>query len=231
MPTLKSSEIWQATLTVLRPQFWSLFAIAAPFTLLVDMVVSLFGPEPPKTVAEFTPKAALLLIALPGVIGAIAQLAVAHMIACPDEAPRRALAAGLAVLPAYLGAVALSAIPTGLAFLLLIIPGLYITARLFLIVPAAVLERGNSVAIIKRSWEMTKPVGWTILLFLVLAILFLLGISVLASGVGAALASVLTLMGLKSVGAFVAALVTAVVTTVFSIASAAASTVIYLKLR
>jgi hypothetical protein len=229
--TLKTGEIWQATLTVLKPQFWTLFAIAAPFTLLVDMTVSLFGPEQPRTMAEFTPRVAVLLVLIPGLIGAIAQLAVAHIVARPESPPRVALAAAFMALPAYLGAVLLSAVPTGLAFLLLILPGLYVAARLFLIVPVAVLERSNPLAIIRRSWAMTGPEAWIILLFLLLAVLFLLGSSVLASGIGAALASVLTVLGLKSVGAFVAALVTATVTTIFSIASAAAATVIYLKLR
>lgn len=231
MGTLRTSEIWQATVTVLRPQFWTLFAVAAPFTLLVDMVASLFGPEPPRTVAELTPRVAVLLVLIPGLIGAIAQLAVAHMIALPAEAPRRALAAAALALPAYLAAVLLSALPTGLGFLLLVVPGLYITARLFLIVPVAVLERGNALHVIRRSWTITAPEAWTILFFLVLAVLFMLGVSVLASGVGSALGSVLAVMGLKPVGSFVAALVMAVVTTFFSIASAAASTVIYLKLQ
>jgi hypothetical protein len=229
--SLRTGEIWQATLTVLRPSWWTLFAIAAPFTLFVDMVVTLYGPKPPTTMAEFAPRVVVLLIVVPGVIGAIAQLAVAHIIARPGETPRVALAAALAALPAYVGAVVLAAVPTGLGLLLLVVPGLYIAARLFLVVPIAVVERGGAVAILRRSWAMTRDVAWTLLLFIVLAVLFVVGLSVLASGVGAALASVLTVMGLQPVGAFVAALVTAVLATVASIAGAAASTVIYLKLR
>ncbi|WP_188761343.1 hypothetical protein [Sandarakinorhabdus glacialis] len=218
-------------MAVLRPQFWTLFAIAAPFTLLVDVALTLFGPEPPKTPAELTPRIAVVIILIPALIGGIAQLAVAHLIARPEDTPRVALAAAFAVLPAYLGAVLLSGIPTGIGLLLLVIPGLYIAARLFLIVPIAVVERLGMIAILKRSWTLTEGHAGSILLFLLLAILFLFGATVLASGVGAALGSVLTLAGLKAVGTFVAALASALVGMILSIAVTAAATVIYLKLR
>lgn len=230
MADFKTGDIWQGMLAVLRPQFWTLFAVAAPFTLLVEMAVALFGPAQPKSFAEFTLQAAIVLVLIPGLIGAIAQLAVAHIVARPYASPRLALAAAAAALPAYVAAVAIAAIPTGIGFLLLIVPGLYITARLFLVVPVAVLDRVGAIDVVRRSWNLTENHAWTILLFLLLAILFLLGISVLASGIGAALASVLTIIGLKSVGTFAAALVPAIASTAFSIASATAATIMYLRL-
>ncbi|MBC7519498.1 MAG: hypothetical protein H7268_00150 [Sandarakinorhabdus sp.] len=228
---LTAAGIWTAMLAELRANLWTLFAIAAPFTLLVDMVLAQFGPPQPKTMAEVTPQVALMLILVPALFGALAQLAVAHMTARPECSPRTALAAALAAWPMLVAAMLLSALPTGLGFLLLIVPGLYIAARLYLVAPIAVVERLTPVAILRRSWAMTADSAWTILWFFVLTILFLLGASLLAGGVAAALASVLTLAGLKSVGVFVAALVSALLATLFSIASAVASTVIYLKLR
>ncbi|MFZ4690081.1 MAG: glycerophosphoryl diester phosphodiesterase membrane domain-containing protein [Polymorphobacter sp.] len=228
---LKPAQIWSATLAALRPDFWTLFAVAAPFTLLVDMVMALYGPAQPTTMAELTPRVVLILVLIPALIGAIGQLTVAHLVAMPGEPPRRALGAALAAWPAYVAVLLLSAFPTGLGFLLLIVPGLYIAARLFLVVPVAVLERPGALVVLRRSWELTDGKGWAIAWFLVLAVLFLLGASFLSAGVGAALASVLTLAGLKPVGVFVAALITAVLATVFAIASAAAATVVYLKVR
>ncbi len=228
---LRAAEIWQATLGVLRPDFWSLFAVAAPFTLLVDMLLAQFGPEQPRTVAELTLRVMVILVLVPALIGAIAQLAVARMIARPDEPPRRALGAALAALPAFIGVLLLTAIPTGIGLLLLVIPGLYVASRLFLVVPIAALERSGPVATVQRSWEITAGNGWGIAWFLVLTVLFLLGASFLSAGVGSALASVLTVAGLKPVGLFLANLVTAVLATVISIASSAAATVIYLKLK
>lgn len=228
---LKAAEIWQATLTVLRPDFWTMFAVAAPFTLLVDMLMAQFGPEQPRSVAEMTPRVVFILVLIPALIGAIAQLAVARMVARPDEPPRRALAAAFTALPTFIGVLMLTALPTGVGLLLLVIPGLYIAARLFLVVPIAVVERAGPVATVRRSWDITANHGWTIAWFLVLTILFLFGAGFLAAGVGAALASVLTIAGLKPVGLFLASLVTAFLAAVFSIGSSAASTVIYLKLK
>ncbi len=111
MTKLTAGEIWQGMIAAVRPQFGVLVAIAAPFTLLVDMVMTLFGPEQPKTTVGFTPQVTLLLVIVPGLIGVIAQLAVAHLIARPEEAPRTALAAALRSLPIYIGTVFALALP------------------------------------------------------------------------------------------------------------------------
>jgi len=228
---LKVGEIWQSTLSALRPDFWTLFAVAAPFTLLVDMLLAQFGPAQPRSVAELTPRVVAILVLLPALIGAIAQLSVARMIARPDETPRQALGAALAALPAFIGVLLLTAVPTGVGLLLLVVPGLYVASRLFLVVPIAALERAGPVATIQRSWQITAGNGWGIAGFLVLTILFVFGASFLAAGVGGALASVLTIIGLKAVGVFVANLVTAGLGAAFAIASSAAATIIYLKLK
>lgn len=228
---LKTGEIWQATLTVVRPQLWLLVAVAAPFTLLVDMVLAVFGPAVPAAPADFTPRVIILLVLLPNLVGGIAQLAVARLIAQPDHPPRLALAAAFAAFPTYLAAVLLAAVPTGLALMLLVIPGFYVMARLFLIVPIAVIERRNAIETIRRSWALTSSVGGTLFLFLLLALLFVLGVAVLSQGVGAALGSAITLLGSKAAGSFVAALVASAAGMLISIVSAAAATVIYLKLR
>lgn len=229
--SLKTGEIWQATLTVVRPQLWLLVAVAAPFTLLIDMILAVFGPAVPTSPADFTPRVVLLLILLPSLIGGLAQLAVAHLIVRPEQPPRLALAAAFAAFPSYLAAVLLAAVPTGLAFVLLVVPGLYVLARLFLIVPIAAIERRSAIETIRRSWLLTANAGGTLLLFLLLALLFVLGVSVLSQGVGAALGSAITLLGSKAAGGFAAALVASAVGMLISIVSAAASTVIYLKLR
>jgi hypothetical protein len=224
---LTASGIWNATVAAVRPDFAVLFALAAPFTLLVSMAVQMFGPPPPTTFEEFTPKVAVVLLLIPSVIGAIGQLALTWLIATPGGTPRRALAVALRTLPAYLLAVLLITPATSLGLLLLVVPGLYLFARMFLVGPIMVVESLRPVPALRRSWALTAPVGWTILLFMVLALLFVFGASVLASGVGAALGLLFTALGLKSVGGFVAALVAATISTVFTIGSAAAGVVIY----
>jgi hypothetical protein len=227
---LTASGIWNATVAAMRPDFAVLFALAAPFTLLVAMAVQMFGPPPPTTIAEFTPKVAVILLLVPSVIGAIGQLALAWLLATPGGTPRTALAVALRTLPGYLVAVLLITPATSLGLVLLVVPGLYLFARMFLVGPIMVVESLRPVPALQRSWALTAPVGWTILWFMVLALLFVFGATVLASGVGAALGLLFTALGLSSVGGFVAALVSATISTVFTIGTAAAGVVIYQRL-
>ena len=226
----------------LRPSVWMLITVAAPFTLLVDMAMSLFGPEPPRSLAAMTPQLVILLIVIPGLIGAIAQLTVARLLTAPEVTPRAALVTTFDVYPAYLAALLLSAAPIAVAALvlsllptgfglLLAVPAFYLAARLFLIMPIAVSERLGPVAILKRSWQLTNGRGATIIGFLVLGMLVALGVALLAGGVGAAFGSVFKIIGLGAIGIFVSTLIKALVSTLLSVASAAAAAVIYLKLR
>ncbi|KAB7644103.1 glycerophosphoryl diester phosphodiesterase membrane domain-containing protein [Polymorphobacter fuscus] len=215
----------------LRPDFGVLFAVAAPFTLLVSMALALFGPAPPTTMAALTPRVVILLLVLPSIVGAIGQLAVTWLVANPGGTPRQALAVAARVLPAYLGALLLATPATSLGLIALILPGLYIFARVFLIGPAAVIEGLGPVAALRRSWAMTATSAWTILAFIIVGLLFMFGAAVLSSGVGAALGLLLTTLGLKSVGGFVGALIGAVVSTLFAMGSAAAGAVVFQRLR
>lgn len=219
--------IWQAMIDALRADFGVYFALMAPFTLLVSMIVEQFGPAPPTSMAEFTPKVAVILILIPSIIGAIGQLALTWLIATPGGTPAKALGIGLRALPFYLLAVLLITPATSLGLVFLLIPGLYLFARFFLIGPVLVIERPGVVAAVRRSWALTAQSAWTIVLFLVLALLFVIGAGVLASGIGAALGLLFTSLGLKSVGGFVAALVAATISTVFAMASASAGVAIY----
>jgi hypothetical protein len=241
---LAVGEIWQATIAALNAQMGAIIAIAAPFSLLVDMVLGLYGPAQPTNVAGFTPRTMLILVIIPGLIGAIAQLAVAHMIALPAAPPRQALGAALATWPRYIGAMLAMALPAGLIFgsllallpgptgvVVLVVPVLYLTVRLFPLIPIIVLERASPVAALRRAWGLTRGHVGSLAMFLALVLLFLFGASFLAQGVGAAIGSVFTLMGVKAVGGFGAALVTAVVAMLVSIGTSAASTIIYLRLR
>ncbi len=231
MPKLTVGAMWQGMIGALRPDFGVYFALVAPFTLLVAMGLELFGPAPPKTIAEFTPRVAIVLLLIPSIIGAVAQLALTWLIATPGGTPGRALVTAARALPAYLGAVLIITPATTLGLVLLVVPGLYLFARLFVVGPAVVIEGLGPIAALRRSWALTADAGWTIALFLVLALLFVFGASVLASGVGAALGLLFTALGVKAVGAFAAALVAAVVSTVFTMASAAAGTVVFIRLR
>lgn len=222
--------IWQGTVAALRPDFGVFFAIVAPFTVLIAMLLDVFGPAPPTKIADLTPKVAIVLLLIPGIIGAIGQLALTWLLANPGGTPRTALGLGLRLLPAYLLGLLISGPVTGFGLILLVIPGLYLFGRFFLLGPVIVIEGLGAVAALQRSWALTEDAAWTILLFLVLGLLFILGASILASGVGAALGLVFTALGLQPVGGFIAALVAAAVSCAFTMASAAAGVVMYQRL-
>jgi hypothetical protein len=228
---LQIGEIWQEITAIMRDRIGLFVAVAAPLTLLVEMGLRIFGPAPPTTVAEVSARTLFWLIVLPGIIASLAQLIVAHLVLRPEAPPRLALSAAVAVWPSYLAALMFSAFPTGLGFLLLVLPGIYITARLFLLVPLAYLgERTDPIGLLRQSWAMTRPVGWPLFGFFTLIILGVLGLGVVASGVGGALGAVLTLIGFKAVGHFVAGLVPGLASTLVTIAMAIAACVVYRRL-
>lgn len=228
---IRVSEVWQGMIAPLQGRLSTLFAIAAPFTLLVDMSLRQFGPPQPTSADDFTTQSMLWLIVVPALIGSVGQLAIAHQLLRPGALPRTALAAGFAAWPLYIGALLLSAVPTALAILAFVLPGIYVTGRFFLIIPLAALRQGQTpLELLRQSWQLTAPAAWPIFGFLLLSLLAVFGLSLIASGVGGAIGSVLTLIGAETLAKFVASLVPAVAATFVSIGSAALSTYLYRRL-
>ncbi len=228
---MTASALWHGIVAILRADFSRLTAVIAPFTLLVTMVVELFGPAPPTTMAGFTPRVAVLLLLIPSVIAAFGQLALTVLLVAPETTPRRALRTAATVLLPYLGAVLMITPATTLGLVLLVVPGLYLFGRMMLIGTVIIAEGLRPIEALRRSWTLTAAHGGAILWFNALAILFIFGTSVLASGIGAALAVVLTAVGLKSVAGFVAALAGAVVSMLFTMANAAAGVIVYRRVQ
>ncbi len=239
---LRIGEIWAGTVAALRGQFWTLFWIAAPFTLMVDMTVAIFGPappQPPKTMpttfemyfALYPPALLLLRVALPLLAGGIAQLAVARLIAAPANAPRDALAAALKGFPAYaVTVIVVTAAVIGGASLLLL-PGIYVWARLFLCAPIAAIEGGSPLSQLARSWQLTAGQGARLFVALLLGMLVALGLLTICQIAGVAVGSILATMGLKAVGDFAVLLFGSTGEIVVWLGATAAATTIYARLR
>ena len=230
-PPLSIGGIRDATVVALRPNWRIVLAVAAPFTVLIDMTLAVLGPPQPRAYADFTPQAVALFGVLPLAIYSIAELAVIRLTLHPDTLPRDALRGALALAPGYLLvlAVALAGFSVGAAFLLL--PGVYLWARLFLAGPVAVAEKLTPLATLKRSWQLTGQHAGTIFGFLVLAILFTLGVLFIASGIGSVVMLALKSVGLAAFGGFGVNLVGAAASMALTIACSAASAVIYRQLR
>ncbi len=226
---LASGSIWQATVAALRVHFGTLFVIAAPFTLMVSMLLSLYGPPPPLVPADVTLRSTLLLLVLPSLVAAVAKVAVARLVARPAEAPRKALATALALWPAAAAAVLLELALVFVGLVLFFVPGFYIAARL-LPLPAVAAEGGTATAMLRRCWDLTEARSGAMMWLLLLGLLFLFGVILFGAYAGAAVNAVAMLAGADAIGNFLATLATAVAGTFGAIAHAAAASVICRRL-
>jgi hypothetical protein len=104
---------------------------------------------------------------------------------------------GLSLMLPVLGVAIVSTLLTWLAFLALILPGVYVAILLWVTIPVAVMER-RGLGSLSRSAELTKGYRWRMLFLFLLLIVVAIGISLL---IGAVAASV-TLGAMNSSGEF-----------------------------
>ncbi|KPF79678.1 hypothetical protein IP88_01580 [alpha proteobacterium AAP81b] len=230
-PALGASSLWQATVAALRDDFSTKFAVAAPFTLLVAMALAVLGPPPPTSYLTLSVRDFLVFGLVPTGLAAIAQLALCRLVARPRELPRAALTAALRVWFAWAGAFLLSTLAVGAATLAFIVPGIWLSARLFPLPAVAALEGGGSVAMLERSWRLTDGHGAALMWFLVLAVLFVAGTLLLASVAATAVLAVTQLLGAPALGGFLAALIGASLGTAVNMGQAVAATIVWQRLQ
>lgn len=231
-PALDLGELWRATLVACRRDLALYLTIAAAFVLLPNLVADLFGPPLPRSPLEMTGTQLLVHVLVPGIIGGIAQLAICRLVVGGrGETAGGALRLAVGLLPGLIVALTLGGVAMGLGLLALVIPGLYLWARLALVLPLIAVEGLGPIEALKRSFALTEAAAWRILGFLVmLTLLTLLG-SVLIGGVGIAIGSVLTLAVGKGVGALAASTVTSLAAALFAVLGAVASGELYRRLR
>lgn len=236
MERLKVSAIWNGMTALLAADLQRMFFVAAPFTLLIGVAVDLFGPPAPTPMGPVSQAQLLWRLAVPNLLAVLAQLAISHMVLFPAETPRRALGAALALFPIFVAAQLLAALPIAIGFsavlamlpasgaiAVMAVPFLYLFVRLFFLAGAvAVLERGSPVAILRRSWELSRGQALPLCLFIVLGLFSAAGILILSQGAGAAIDVVARAAGLAAVGHFALALLTGIGSTIIAVATAVA---------
>lgn len=231
MQRLSAAALWDMMSTAVRADLPRLFFLVAPFALLPAVAVELLGPPAPTSVDSISNQQLLWRLAVPSLIAAFGQLAATHLVLRGNATPREALAAALAVFPAYALAQLLGSLPVGLGLLLLVVPGLWLFARLlFLSGAVALAEGGTPIALLRRSWAMSEGQGLQLTLFLVLGLFGVIGIGILAEGAGAALDVVARSAGLAAVGRFLHALVPAIGNCLVTIGVGGASAMAYRQL-
>lgn len=246
MKTLAFGEAWRETFAAARADSAVYATLAAAFVVLPAMVVAVLGPGEARTVADLNGARLLAQLGL-ALIGAIAQLAIVALACGAAPTPRAALARGVAALPGLVGASLLTAfalLPAALLIqasrqgypalllpgLIVLLPGVYVVARLALAVPMLAVRTLGPVTALRASWAATAGNGWRVLGFLAAIIAVLLIAMLLAGGVAAALGSVLTLIGAKNVSGFVVALVSAAVASGYTVVNSVGLAALFKRL-
>ena len=234
MAAFRIEAAWRDTVAAARTGMPVFLPVAAAFVLLPNLIVALFGPPLPKTMAELTTSAVLIHLVIPSIIGAVAQMTIAKLVIEASSGISQpvgtALRSALLTLPVLIASLILAGVPVMAGMLLLFVPGFYMMARLTLALPLVIEERLGPVAALTRSWALTDGNGLRVLGFLVgWTLVFMLG-SIIAGGIGAALGSVLTIIGAKTLGGFIAVLVGAAAATVFTVYNGVGAGVLYLHL-
>jgi hypothetical protein len=225
---LKVSAIWDGMTGLVLADLSRLFFVTAPFTLLPSVAVQLLLPPLPTNPGEISGQQWLFALVLPALLGNFAQLAVTALMLRTDITPRLAFAVAAGLWPGYLAALLLAGLPVGLGILFLLLPGLYLYARL--IFPASavmVAEGGPPLALLRRCWALSEPVQGRLFLFVLVALFGVIGVLLLANGAGAALDVVARAIGMDALGRFLLAVSGGVASTIVAIAGAAASVFVY----
>jgi hypothetical protein len=190
------SAVWDDTVRMLRSHSSLIVAIAGVFIFLPTLLIAYFLPQeeaqPQQVIAQFLDYVSanfhwLLLGRLVEMVGTIAILLLVFRPA--QLTVGAAIGRGVALLPFYF----ISSLASGLiilaGLLLLLVPGLYLLGRLATIGVVVVVEdRRNPIDAVRRSFEVTKGRGWTVLgLVLIVFIAGIICIGALVAVIGALL--------------------------------------------
>lgn len=175
---LSYSAAWDDATALLKAHGALIVALAGVFLLLPTLLVGYLVPPPAqaKDFAELIPRLNEYWVANWGWFAASAlvrmlgSLAILFLVFAPGgTSVGTAIVRGGALLPFYLLAVILMSVAISFGILLLILPGLYLAARLAPLGPVMVAEgRRSPIDAFGRTFEVTKGNGWRILGFLCL---------------------------------------------------------------
>lgn len=241
---LSISRSWDEAKEILRRDGRLIAAIALAMIVLPSTIQALVTPAAPQ--GEMPEPGGWMLVALAAIlVGVVGQIAILRIAIGPPTTVGDAINHGARRMPVLIAAMLIwvlpivmvglllvrkvtPAQPSGgavLAFFALMILLIYLAVRLIVSAPVASAEKVGPVAILKRSWELTKGNWWRLFGFLVLlmiaAVIVMIALGSLMGAIGG-----LFLGGTDpmSVGALLVALVTqlgiAVLSVVFLVMSA-----------
>ncbi len=179
--------------------------LVAPATLAIDGVwgrTLADGVDAKPPLAAQTIGAAVRVFVILPLVTAATVLIVQGLARGDEPTVGGALRAGAAAFPRVLGAVIVYVAVVLAGFLLLIVPGIWLSVRGYFAAQAAVIDDLPPVAALRRSSELVQGSWWrTFLIVLATGVLFALGGSILIGLVGATGSAALYVAALMIVGA------------------------------
>ncbi len=191
-----ATEIIDLAVRLLRRHFGALFTIAlvglVPNLIVQIVLVSTILADPVAAADRFGSVAALT-----APIGLVfGSLMIGSLLACGDAALRDgtadvglAIRRGAARIGTVIGVSLLAGLATGVGFVLLVVPGVYVALRLATALPAAVVEGDGVFDALRRAWARSDGhvlhTLKTVLLLMLLYVVFFLVLGVAGAVVGA----------------------------------------------
>ena len=232
---LSIGALWRETFVAARAGMPLYLPVAAAFVLLPGVVIDLFGPAMPKTPAGLTPNLILVGLALPSLIGLVAQAAIVRLAIDQRRGTARsvgeALLMALRLWPMLVITLLLVAVPIAAGMMLLVVPGIYVAARLVLAMPLVIDAAADPIAAVRRSWTLSDGNGWRIFAFTVLWAGWFLTLSVVSATIGSGVAALLGSIGAGPAGAVVASVIGGCVGALYTVFNAVGVALVYLRLR
>ena len=229
------SAVWEDTVRTLRSHGGLLAALAGVFLFLPSVLLGHFLPQPQGGEVQLKDMFAyytdnivwILVVRLVNIVGTLAMLIL--LLARGGVTVGGSIAGSLRFLLAYVIAAFLANLAIILGLFALVLPGLYVMARLLPLGPAMVAEdRRSPFDALGRSFDLTKGKGWSIL-GLMLAIIVAAGIIIIAATV--VLGSILLVTAGQDVGRLLVLLVECVLTSALSTVLIVLSVAVYRRLR
>lgn len=187
---------WDDATTLVRAHLPLTSILAGLFLFLPGMALALLGPAPLAPPADATPDQLstmlladlrqqlpwLLVIAVASTLGSVAILRL--WLARSGTSVGEALTFALVMIPTLVAIFLIQSLLFGIAFLLLIVPAIYLIGRFAAVYPLlADRDLKNPVAALQGSWQLTQGNGWRIAFFVILFLVVLFIVSAIVGGV------------------------------------------------
>lgn len=172
------NAVWDDTVAMLKANGGLLAALAGVFLFLPSLLLGHLAPQPQGSEASLASMLGYirenlhwaLAVRLVNIVGTIAMLIL--LFARGGVTVGGSIAGSFHFFVAYLVASFLSSLMIGVGLVALLLPGLYLFARLSPLGPVVVVEkRRNPIDAVKRAFELTRGNGWSVLGLLVAVVI------------------------------------------------------------